>query len=375
MPFNADIIIIGAGVIGLAVAAEVARENRTVYILERNAGFGRETSSRNSGVIHTGVLSRAGSLNAHLCIAGKSLIYQLCREYSIDHRRTGKILVACDLEDIAALETIYQHKDEGILMEYISKQKLQKLEPAVRGEAALLLPEAGVVDAHALMSCYLGLAACKGAQLICRTEVTGISQSGEGYEIQVREPDGTSNLQAGIVINCAGFNSDKVAAVAGIDIAQEHLQISYFKGEYYSICSAKARRINQRLVYPTLRPGGLVGIHTVLDVDGRVRLGPDFYQVDKIDYAIDDSRRSIFCKGAQRLFPFVEIDDIEPESTGIMPRLYATNEPFVEFYIRHEYEKGLPGFINLVGIESPGLTASPAIAKYVGRIVESILGN
>jgi len=373
MPFDADIIVIGAGVIGLAVAATLARAHRETFILEKNETFGKETSSRNSGTIHTGIMSPSGSFNAKLCLAGNPLIYEICEKYSVNYRKTGKLIVACNDSEVIALEALYKRKVEGIEMKLISKNELQELEPEVNGEAALLLPEAGVIDAWGLMSCFLGIAVEKGSHLVCNTEVIGIDKAGEAYRVHYGDSNGVSSIKTRVIINCAGLNSDTVAAMAGIDISKKGFHHSFFKGEYYSVCSGKARRMKKRLVYPVPRSGGVTGIHSVLDVDGRVRLGPDFYQVDKIDYSIGDFRKKIFYKSVKKLFPFIDLDDIEPESAGIMPRIYSEKEKFIEFRIRNENEKGLNGFINLEGIGSPGLTASPAIARHVSKLVEEIL--
>jgi L-2-hydroxyglutarate oxidase LhgO len=375
MSSDADIIIIGAGVVGLAVAAELAREQRTVFILEKNETFGRETSSRNSGTIHTGIMSPSGSLNASLCFTGNRLIYEICDKYGVHYRKTGKLIVACNASEVAALEAFYQRKAEGVKMRWLSRNRLMKLEPEVSGEGALLFSEAGVVDAWDLMRCFLGIATEKGATLVCKTEVTGIEKAGEAYCVHYGDSDGAGSLKTRVVINCAGLNADRVAAMAGIDITEKGLHHSFFKGEYYSVCSDKAGRIKKRLVYPVPFSGGVTGIHSVLDVDGRVRLGPDFYPVDKIDYAIDDSRKKIFYQGIKKLFPFIAPEDIEPESAGIMPRIYDKNEKFIEFRICNEINRGLNGFINLEGIGSPGLTASPAIAVYVSQLVEEILND
>jgi len=373
MPQDADIVIIGAGVVGLAVASEVAAEDRTVFILEKNTAFGRETSSRNSGTIHSGILSPRGSLNAALCLEGNAKIYRLCEKYSIDFRRTGKLLVACNEEECEGLEALYQRRDEGIPMQMLSQKELKLLEPAVSGKTALLLPSAGTVDAYGLMRCFLGLSSMQGVQLALESEVTGIEKAGELYRLTVRDSQGVTSLFARIVINCAGLQSDRVAALAGIDINRQGYRLNYFKGEYYSLDSGIAGKANRRLIYPMLRQGGLVAIHTVLDVDGRVRLGPDFYPVDCVDYAMDDSRKQIFLAGARKLFKNISEGDIEPESAGIMPRLYSEKEPFREYIIREETCNDLPGFINLIGIESPGLTASPAIAAKTAGMVNDIL--
>jgi L-2-hydroxyglutarate oxidase LhgO len=258
-------------------------------------------------------------------------------------------------------------------MQRLSLREMRGLEPDLQGNDGLLLPTAGVVDACGLMRCFLGLAVLKGAQLVCETEVTGIEKLAEGYRILIKDPTGVSSLWSRVVINCAGLQSDKVAAMTGIDIDREGYRLTYFKGEYYNICSSKAKRVNRRLIYPMLKTGGLVGIHTVLDIEGRVRLGPDFYPVEEIDYAMDDSRKPLFLEGVRKLISFIDPCDIEPESSGVMPRAYGRNESFRSFVIRHEQDKGLPGLINVVGIESPGLTASPAIAQRVADLVNGML--
>jgi 2-hydroxyglutarate dehydrogenase len=372
MSCDVDITIVGAGVIGLAVASEVAKEGRCVFILEKNEGFGRETSSRNSGVIHSGLLSPRDSFNSQLCIEGKHLIYEICQKYSVDHRKTGKLLIAQNNHEVEALESLFQHANKQIEMQVLSKANLRKMEPEVLGESAIYLPDAGIVDAYGLMRCFLGLATNKGANLICKSEVIAIEKAAEHYRIAIQEPGGISYLTTRIIINCAGLLSDKVAGMPGIDM---NYKLNYFKGEYYSVCPTKGNLMNHQLVYPMLRPDGLIGIHTVLDIDGRVRLGPDFYPVDKLDYGIGDSRKHRFYDGIRGIFPFIEFDDIDPESSGIMSRLYAKDQPFINFIVKHEESNGLPGFINVVGIESPGLTASPAIGKFVGIIVEDILAD
>ena len=373
MSCDVDIAIIGAGVVGLAVAYQVAQENRSVIILEKNEAFGRETSSRNSGVIHTSVLNPRGSRNAALCFEGNALLYEFAQKYDIDHRKTGKLLVAVEEAEVSALEALYQKRPEGLEMEMLTQKELRNLEPDVNGKAGLLLPGAGIIDAYRLMQGYLGLACLQGAQLVYKAEVIGLEKQAEGYLVKIQESDCVSALKSRIVINCAGLLSDKIAALAGIDIIQEGYKLSYFKGEYYSINPEKARRIGRRLIYPMNSAEGLVRIHTVLELDGRVRLGPNFYPYEGWDYSIDDSGKQLFYEGARRLFPHIDYADIEPESTGIMPRVYAAGQPFKDFIIRHETDRGLEGLINLVGIESPGLTASLAIGKQVGRMVEEIL--
>lgn len=375
MVCDIDIAIIGAGVIGLAVACEVSQENRSVLIIEKNEAFGRETSSRNSGVIHSSILNPRGSWNAKLCFEGNPLLYEFAQRYNIDHRKTGKLLVAVKAGEVSALEALYERRAEGIEMQLLSQKEMYKLEPEVNGQAGILLTSAGVIDPYRLMQGYLGLARLKGAQIVMKSAVTGLEKMQDGYNLRIQESDCVSELKSRIVINCAGLNSDKIAALAGIDILKEGYKQFNFKGEFYNISSEKTRNIRSRLIYPMNSGDGLVRIHTVLDLDGRVRLGPNFYPFEGIDYAIDDSGKQLFYEGARRLLPHIGYEDIEPESTGIMPRTYSKDQKFKDFIIRHESNRGLAGLINLVGIESPGLTASLAIGRYVKAIVAEIIGN
>ncbi len=375
MTFDADVTVIGAGVIGLAVASEVARPDREVFVLERNENFGREASSRNSGVIHTSILSPRGSWNAHLCAEGLNLIYEICGKYGVGHKRTGKLLIALSEDEMKTLETLYQRKADGIDMRMLSETELYRMEPHTGGKAAIFLPQAGIMDAYGLMSYFLRKAKDQGAQLVCRSEVVDVEKVSGGYKILIKESNGQASLATRSLINCAGFCSDSIAAMAGIHIIKENYKLHHFKGEYYSLSAVKSKMLNKYLIYPLLKSGGLVGIHNVLDLDGRVRLGPDFLPVPSITYAIDDSRKQLFYDVTKELFPFVAYDDIDPESVGVMTRRYANNEPFREYIIRHEQDRGLPGLINIVGIESPGLTASPAIARYVGNVVNEIMKN
>lgn len=252
---------------------------------------------------------------------------------------------------------------------------MHKLEPEVNGQAGILLTSAGVIDPYRLMQGYLGLARLKGAQIVMKSAVTGLEKMQDGYNLRIQESGCVSELKSRIVINCAGLNSDKIAALAGIDILKEGYKQFNFKGEFYNISSEKTRNIRSRLIYPMNSGDGLVRIHTVLDLDGRVRLGPNFYPFEGIDYSIDDSGKQLFYEGARRLLPHIGYEDIEPESTGIMPRTYSKDQKFKDFIIRHESNRGLAGLINLVGIESPGLTASLAIGRCVKAIVAEIIGN
>jgi len=371
----ADITIIGAGVIGAAIAAKVAKKNRQVYVIEKNESFGMETSSRNSQVIHAGLYYPENSLKAKTCVEGNALLYELCRRFTIGHRNTGKIIVATDSFECDALENLMnkgrKNGVEGLRL--LSRRELQALEPNVAGMAALFSPSTGILNVHELIKMFLVQAKERDAQVVYKSEVTGIEKENDLYKIEVCSSGEKFSFKTKIVINSAGLNADKVARMAGIDPAGAGYSLYYCKGEYYSVSWGKSRLIN-RLVYP-VPPAELtgVGVHVTLDLDGRIRLGPSAQYIEEIDYRIDDSNKQHFYTEAKKLLPFLDYDDIEPEMVGIRPKLQKPGEGPKDFIIRHEADRGLPGLINLIGIESPGITASPSIANIVGDMVTEIL--
>ena len=261
---------------------------------------------------------------------------------------------------------------EGLMM--ISHRQLKALEPDVEGVAALLSPSTGIVDAHALMRYYLSEARDGNTHIAFNAEVVGVERTNDSYKISVKDGSGRFSITSRIVINCAGLQSDKVAAMAGVDVDRAGYKLHYCKGEYFSVGGGKAKMIHH-LVYPVPLPRLTgVGIHAVLDMEGRMLLGPSAEYVDGIDYAIDERNRRMFYDGVKAFLPFIEYDDLAPEMAGVRPKLQGPKDDIRDFVIRDESDKGLPGFINLIGIESPGLTASPAIAKYVGEMVGWVMG-
>jgi L-2-hydroxyglutarate oxidase LhgO len=221
------------------------------------------------------------------------------------------------------------------------------------------------------MKYFLDKARGNGAHIIYKSKVVGIEKVSGGYEVRIDDPSGGTVFTTRVLINCAGLYSDRIAEMVGINIEEADYRLHWGKGEYYSVGGGKNRLIN-RLIYPVPEPVG-PGIHTCLDVNWRLRLGPLFYHVDKMDYKVDDSRKSVFLQSSMvKSLPFIEPSDMEPETSGIMAMLYKQGEPVSDFIIRHEQDRGLPGFINLIGIDSPGLTASPAIARYVSRLIKEI---
>lgn len=375
MSDRADVTIIGAGVIGLAIAARAAKVSRQVYVLEKNQGFGLETSSRHSGVIHAGIYYPQGSLKAKLCVAGNRSLYELCQRYDIGHKRLGKLIVAINDEESGRLEALLERgrRNGAEDLKLLSRRELKELEPNVAGVAAMLSPSSGIIDSHGLMQYFIAKVVEGGAQIAYQTRVVGIEKVAEGYRVDVEDSRGRSSFITRVLVNSAGLYSDKIAEMAGIDIDGAGYRLHYCKGDYFSLKRRQSTRVN-RLIYP-VPPSDIagVGIHITFDLEGRVRLGPDIEYVDSLDYAIDRREQKLFYYSVKKLLPAVDYEDLEPEMAGIRPKLQEPGGEVRDFVIRDEADKGLPAFINLIGIESPGLTAAPAIAEYVGGLVEERL--
>lgn len=374
---NTDILIIGAGVIGLAIAKELCSTNKDIIVVEKNRLFGQETSSRNSEVIHGGMYYPYGSLKAKLCIEGRHLIYQLCAQNSIPYQRKGKLIVATDKDELAALEEIFKQGEsngvQGLL--FITQAEIKKLEPEVYGIAAIYSQETGIVNSHRLMEYFLETAKDNGVSIVYDAQVVAIEKNKLGYRVTIKNAGSNVGINALVVINCAGLDADTVAGMVGIDIIKERYNLYYCKGQYFRVSSAKSRRI-RHLVYPVPRPlsGGL-GIHATLDLAGSLRLGPDDHYLDTRDkdYAVDEGSRNAFFRSAAKFMPFLDETDLSSDLAGLRPKLQPKGGEFRDFVITDESQIGFPGFINLIGIESPGLTASPAIAKIVKNLVSGVL--
>jgi L-2-hydroxyglutarate oxidase LhgO len=363
-----DVAVIGAGVIGLAIAREIAQGKKEVFVFEKNRTFGLETSSRNSEVIHAGIYYPEDSLKARLCLEGKNLLYELCDRHNIACKKCGKIVVAADEDEIQWLEELHeQGRNNGVDdLVLLSRTEVKKLEPSIEARAGLLSPSSGIIDSHNLLSFLHNQAREKGVEFVFGTEVIGIERASAKYKVHIRDRDGISAFVAHVVVNCAGLNADRIAELAGIDIAKSGYQLHYCKGEYFTLDS-KYRNLVTRLIYPTPEQAGH-GIHWRQALDTRVLLGPSAYYVEAIDYSVDETHKEYFYSSARRFLPFVELEDLAPESAGIRPKLQGPGDDFRDFLITHEEKVGLPGLINLIGIESPGLTAAPAIARLVGKM-------
>jgi L-2-hydroxyglutarate oxidase LhgO len=373
MPAEVDIIIIGAGVVGLAIAAEVSQINKNVFVFEKNRTFGLETSSHNSEVIHAGMYYPENSFKAKFCVGGNALLYELCEKFNINYKKLGKLIVAADDVEAKEVERLYhQGLKNGVGgLQIIERDDIKKLEPNVNAVEALLSPSTGVIDSHNLLRCFSGRAKENGAEFVFNTEVIGIERKSGSYRVGIRDDEGISSVTERVVINAAGLSSDRIAQSAGIDLVKAGYILHYCKGQYFSL-DPKIGRLVHRLVYPVPEQSG-VGIHVTLSIDGSVRLGPDTKYVNKIEYTVNENDKTDFYRAVHRYLPSIEPDELSPDFAGVRPKLQGKGEGFRDYVIRDEADKGFPGLINLIGIESPGLTASPAIAKYVAGLTAEAL--
>jgi L-2-hydroxyglutarate oxidase LhgO len=369
---DAEITIIGAGVIGLAIAEKISEEHNNVFLIEKHLSFGQETSSRNSEVIHAGIYYTKDSLKAKLCIEGKWLLYDYCKKYEVPYKNCGKLIVATSEEEIAIIEGIRQTAikngvDDLLVLE---REQIAELEPNIFALKALFSPSTGIVDSHSLMKRYETNSINNGCQIVYGSEVTSIRQFKNGYEIGLLDGDKQNyNFTTRIIINSAGLTADKVSEMIGIE--DDSLRILFCKGEYFRINPPKNRLVN-RLVYPVPHENMEgIGIHVTIDLAGGVKLGPDvkYLESNVYDYKLTASKQDAFYKSAKKFLPFLEFEDIAPEMAGIRPKIQKPGEPLRDFYIMEETNRGYPGFINLIGMESPGLTSSLAIAKYVDGLI------
>ncbi|MFH1777955.1 MAG: NAD(P)/FAD-dependent oxidoreductase [Candidatus Omnitrophota bacterium] len=365
-----NITIIGAGVVGLAVAYELSKHYHDIFVLERNSSFGQETSSRNSEVIHAGIYYPANSFKAKTCIEGRELVYEFCKAHNINHKKTGKLIVAIDKSEVKELENLYNNGRENGVMDLtlISRSDIKKIEQYIKAEAAIYAPSTGILDTHSFMKNLEFQFQSHGGMTAYNTELVGIDKADNGYKVYVRDKNGEKfDFFTRVLINSAGLSSDRIARMAGIQ--DKEYELKYCKGDYFRVGNNKAKFIN-RLIYPVpIKTRAGLGIHATLDLGGSLRLGPDDEYVTKIDYNIDERKAQSFYESVRTFLPFIEADDLGPDMAGIRPKLQGEGEDFRDFLICEEKDKDLPGFINLVGIESPGLTACLSIAKLVKKMV------
>jgi L-2-hydroxyglutarate oxidase LhgO len=367
MTERVDCVVIGAGVIGLAIARELAVAGREVIVLEAAEGIGTHTSSRNSEVIHAGLYYPKGSLKARYCVAGKHKLYAYCAERGIPHERVGKIVVASDESEITAVKSyVAKAEANGVAdLEWLSVEQLRKLEPEVRCVAGFLSPSTGIIDSHALMLAYQGDAENHGASVVFFSPVeSGAVRDGEiVLNVGGAEP---MTLAATTVVNSGGLFAQNIArSIEGVPAAS--IPPQYFaKAHYYTL---SGRAPFHRLVYP-VATHAFLGVHVTLDLGGQARFGPDVVWVDGVDYTFDHSREPLFYEAIRHYYPGLKEGALQPGYTGIRPKISGPTEPAADFMIQGPQEHGIAGLVNLYGIESPGLTASMAIAEHVARLLE-----
>jgi L-2-hydroxyglutarate oxidase LhgO len=358
-----EVVIAGAGVIGLAIARALAQAGREVLILEAANAFGTETSSRNSEVIHAGIYYPRGSLKARFCVAGRDLLYEYCEAHGVPHRRCGKLIVATSEGQLAELKKIRAAAHaNGVELQLLSAAQACAMEPELRCVGALHSAATGIVDSHAYMLSLLGEAERHGATLVCDSPVAGARVDGDHIIVQV--PSTGTELRARWFINSAGLDAPALAQrIEGFPAA--HVPRAYFaKGNYFMLAG---RSPFSRLVYPVPEPGGL-GVHLTLDLAGRARFGPDVEWVQTRDYSVDPKRSERFYGAVRSYWPALPDGALEPAYAGMRPKISGPGEPNADFRIDGPAVHGVPSVINLFGIESPGLTASLAIAAHVASL-------
>lgn len=364
---SAKIVIIGAGIVGLAIAAKLSEKNEDVFVLEKNPKYGQETSSHNSGVIHSGIHYPKGSLKAKLCVEGNAMTYEICEKHHIPHKKLGKLTVAIEEEEIDELDKLMnQGLDNGVEgLQFLDKEEVKRLEPNVNVEKALLSRSTGIVEPDELINHFYAQTHKNGGVLATETEVTGLRKVNDEYEVKGISVGENFTITAETVINSAGLYADKIAAMAELDIDKLGYRLHPCKGDYFRLTGKAPVKM---LIYPVPKGAGL-GIHLTPDMGGSVRLGPNDYYVDHFSYEVESDEKE-FRKDLEKFMPSILEREMRPDSAGIRPKLQGPNDPFRDFVIRHEADRGLYGFINLVGIESPGLTAAPAIGRFISEICE-----
>ena len=363
-------VVIGAGVVGLAIARELALSGREVVILERENAFGTVTSARNSEVIHAGIYYEPGSLKARLCVEGRGKLVEFCRSHGVDHRLCGKLIVAASDAERAGLEKIERRaRAAGVdTLRWLSGDEACALEPALRCSHALISPETGVIDSHGLMLALLGEAEDHGAMLGLLSEVTRAEVRGDGFELEVMGADGSMRIGCRELVNAAGLGAQRVAsAIEGL--ARERVPpLHLAKGNYFSLAG---RCPFSRLIYPIPNEAGL-GVHLTLDLGGQGRFGPDVEWVSEIGYDVDPRRGDSFYAEIRTYWPDLPDGALQPAYAGMRPKLVGPGAPAADFRIDGASVHGIPGLINLFGIESPGLTGCLAIAARVRGELESV---
>jgi len=370
--FQTDVVVIGAGVIGLAIARALALGGRAVTILEKNARIGEETSARNSEVIHAGIYYPSGSLKARLCVEGRHLLYDFCESRKIAHEKLGKLIVATHTGQDEQLGRLLRQAEENGVddLRKMSRAEVAALEPELSTCGGVFSPSTGIIDSHQYMLALLGEAEASGASLARNSEVTGIDKTSDGFKLAVRNAGEQVTLKARTLVNSAGLWATRIAGLVQ-GLASRFVPETYLaKGNYVTLT---ARNPFHHLIYPVPEPGGL-GVHLTIDMAGTGRFGPNvewlsIHDPAAIDYSVSPALTEIFAPRIAEYWPKVTAGMLAPGYSGVRPKVGGPQDPNADFRIEGPATHGLDGLVNLFGIESPGLTASLAIAERVKGLV------
>lgn len=363
MTEHIDCVVIGAGVVGLAVARACALKGHETILIESNDAIGTQTSSRNSEVIHAGIYYPTNSLKAKLCVQGKKQLYDYCNQRNIPFKRCGKLIVATNEQQVQDLKQLQDNASKNGVndLNLLQADEIAAKEPNIRCIAALESPSTGIIDSHTYMLSLLGDFENAGGMLaLCSTLKQGVIKDNGQILLRI-ESDEAIDISAKYVINCAGLNASNIARSFENLPADTIPATIYAKGNYFGLSKSASFK---HLIYPIPDPGGL-GVHLTIDLSGRVRFGPDVQWVNTIDYTVDQSRIDYFYQSIRKYWPGLANDYLYPDYCGIRPKLKINNQLYEDFMIQDKQQHGVAGLINLFGIESPGLTASLAIADYV----------
>lgn len=387
---DVTVSVIGGGIVGCAVADRLAGAGVETVLLEKEGGLARGTTSRNSEVAHGGMYYPTGTRKARYCVEGRRRLAAFCAEAGVGYRECGKLIVAVGDAEVAEVQGLLElgRANDVEDLSLLDPDGIRRLEPQIRAVAALYSPRTGILDAEGAARAYAARASGRGAQVMTDAPVTGLDREGDGWRVSVAAEaggrrEGWSHTSR-VVVNAAGLFADRVARLAGVDVAARRWRLAYSKGNYFRIDPRHAGRV-RRLVYPVPpADGSSLGVHVCVDLNGQLRLGPDFEPLafdgraaeastvtgECWDYRVDEGRGDDFFRDAVRFLPWLERGDLGPDQCGIRPKLSLTG--FADFVVSRE-EGDLAGLINLVGIDSPGLTSAPALAEEVAELVTEYL--